>query len=98
LLERIQAAIAHSRQLLADKTSHDAIMQRYQSLTPREKQIMDMIVAGKANKVMALDMGVTVRTIEVHRHRVMEKMQARSVADLIHAAMQLQAMPGNGLS
>jgi len=98
LLERIQAAIAHSRQRLADKANLNTILQCYQSLTPREKQIMDMIVAGKANKVMALDMGVTVRTIEVHRHRVMEKMQARSVADLIHAAMQLQAMPGNGES
>lgn len=90
LLERVRAAIAHSQQLLADKTSHLEIKSRYETLTRREKEVMEMIIAGKANKVIAYDMEVSMRTVEVHRHRVMEKMQVRSVADLIHLAMQLQ--------
>lgn len=90
LLERVRAAIDRSQQLLADKSNRTAIMSRYQELTRREKEVMAMIVAGKANKVIAIDMGVAVRTVEVHRHRVMEKMQVRSVAELIHADMQLQ--------
>jgi len=90
LLERVQAAIALSQQLLADKSCRTEILSRYKSLTFREEEVMAMIVAGKANKVIAIEKGVTVRTIEVHRHRVMEKMQVRSVAELVHAAVQLK--------
>jgi two-component system response regulator FixJ len=51
---------------------------------------MQGIVAGKANKVIAIDLGISERTVEVHRRRVMEKMQVRSVADLVQAALRLQ--------
>jgi len=91
LREKVQAAIAHSQELLSKKSSRTEIMSRYDTLTPREKEVMAMILAGKANKVIAIEMKVALRTIEVHRHRVMEKMQVRSVADLIHAAMQLKS-------
>ncbi len=53
------------------------------SLTPREHEVMKMIVDGKANKVIAIDLGLSQRTIEVHRANVMEKLQARSLADLV---------------
>jgi FixJ family two-component response regulator len=54
-----------------------------QTLTPREREVMDLVVAGKPNKVIAFELGVSQRTAEVHRARAMEKMQARSLADLI---------------
>lgn len=91
LLEKVQAAIAHSQQLLSEKSSRIEIATRYKTLTRREKEVMTMIVAGKANKVIATDMCISLRTVEVHRHRVMEKMLTRSVADLVYANMQLQA-------
>lgn len=93
LLERVHAAIERSQQLFRDKTDRTEIQKRYDSLTPREQQVLEHIVAGKANKVIAFDMDVSLRTVEVHRHRVMEKMQARSVADLIHYHLQLTATP-----
>ncbi len=89
LLERINAAISKSRELWQEKTSEAEVLSRYQTLTPRERQIMEMIVAGKANKVMAFDLGISLRTVEVHRHRVMEKMAAKSVAELIYSHLQI---------
>lgn len=90
LLEKVQAAIDLSLILLNKKSNRIEVQTCYDTLTPREKEVMEMILAGKANKVVAIDMGVALRTVEVHRHRVMEKMQVRSVADLIHAAMQIK--------
>ncbi|MDH3589539.1 MAG: LuxR C-terminal-related transcriptional regulator, partial [Gammaproteobacteria bacterium] len=60
--------------------------QRYSKLTPREKEVMSMVVAGNANKVIAQDLGVSQRTVEIHRARVMEKMCARSIAHLVQQA------------
>lgn len=93
LLERVQAAIVRSQQLLEEKNVFKECSSLYASLTPRERQAMALIVAGKANKVIAAEMDVSLRTVEVHRHRVMEKMQARSVADLIHSHLLLQDNP-----
>ncbi len=90
LLERVQSAIEHSRHLLQEKSSRTEIQERYNLLTPREQQVMSHIVTGNANKVIAFDMDIGLRTVEVHRHRVMEKMQARSVADLIYYHLQIK--------
>jgi two-component system, LuxR family, response regulator FixJ len=59
------------------------VMHRLESLTPRERQVMNMIVEGSANKVIAIDLGLSERTVEIHRAKVMEKMGARSVAHLV---------------
>ena len=79
-----------------NENSHKLALQRTEiepriaKLTPRERQIMDMIVQGKANKVIAIDLGVSQRTVETHRTRIMRKMQAKSLAELVQMAVRLQ--------
>ncbi|VAX10714.1 Two-component transcriptional response regulator, LuxR family [hydrothermal vent metagenome] len=89
LLNRVELAIAHSKKLLKEKYRRTELQSRYTLLTPRERQVMEFIIAGNANKVIAIEMDIGQRTVEVHRHRVMEKMQAHSVAELIHFNLQL---------
>lgn len=90
LLEKVKAAIALSHEALAQKRACTTAHERYRELTRRERQVMDLIVQGMANKVIAHELDVSLRTVEVHRHRVMEKMHARSVADLIHSDLLLK--------
>lgn len=89
LLDRIHTALeADSRQRNVD-TQRATLTTRFDSLTEREREVMLMVVAGKANKVIALDLNLSQRTVEIHRARVMEKMQARSLADLVKMAIDL---------
>ncbi len=60
---------------------------RVASLTPREREVMDLVVAGKANKKIAADLGITEKTVEAHRKRVMQKMGARSAVELVRLVM-----------
>jgi len=89
LIDRVQLALekdAIGRRQLAQT---DVIRQRLESLTPREREVLDLLVIGKPNKIMAADLGVSQRTVEIHRSRVMEKMQAQSVAQLVRMTMEL---------
>jgi two-component system response regulator FixJ len=61
-------------------------------LTPRERQVMDLVVDGGANKVIAIDLGLSERTVEIHRAKVMEKMGARSVAHLVKLHMMISEL------
>jgi FixJ family two-component response regulator len=72
-----------SRLAYSQKIRRDDVRRRMERLTPREREVMALIVSGHANKVIAAELGVVERTVEVHRHRVMEKMEAASVADLV---------------
>ncbi len=65
----------------------DSIRGRLATLTPREQQVMEMIVDGKANKVIAFDLNLSQRTVEIHRAHVMEKMQTKSLAELVRMVM-----------
>jgi diguanylate cyclase (GGDEF)-like protein/PAS domain S-box-containing protein len=67
------------------------IGQRLQSLTPREREVLDLLIAGKASKMIAYLLGISARTIDIHRARVMEKMQADSIAELVHMMRELQS-------
>ena len=66
------------------------IRERLESQTPREREVLQLVSSGKANKSMAAELGVSQRTIEVHRARVMEKMGASSVAQLVRMVMDLE--------
>ena len=66
------------------------IAERFESLTPREREVLALVTQGKANKVMAGDLGVSQRTVEIHRARVMEKMGANSLAQLVRMMMNLE--------
>jgi diguanylate cyclase (GGDEF)-like protein len=67
------------------------IGRRLESLTPREREVLDLLIAGKASKMIAYILGISARTIDIHRARVMEKMQADSLAELVHMMRELQA-------
>jgi len=89
LLDRINHAIqqdAENRNTLARRAD---VVRRLESLTPRERQVMDMVVDGAANKVIAIDLDLSERTVEIHRAKVMEKMGARSVAHLVKLHLSL---------
>src|SRR5579863_67711 len=89
LLDRINHALkldAENRSTVARRAD---IQHRIESLTPRERQVMDLVVDGAANKVIAIDLDLSERTVEIHRAKVMEKMGARSVAHLVKLHLTL---------
>lgn len=90
LLDLIQQALetdSENRTLLQER---EAIVERINSLTDREREVMERVVDGQANKVIAIELGVSQRTVEIHRAHVMEKMQSRSIAHLVRMVMQAQ--------
>lgn len=89
LLDRINHALELDKENRSTLALRADVSQRFESLTPREKQVMDMVVDGAANKVIAIDLGLSERTVEIHRAKVMEKMGARSVAHLVRLQMSL---------
>jgi two-component system response regulator FixJ len=91
LIDRIQRALerdARNRNALAQ---HARIRERFGSLTPREREVLTLMTRGKPNKVMAAELGVSQRTVEIHRARVMEKSGADSLAQLVRMVMDLEA-------
>lgn len=85
LLDRVQQALAWDKERRIENLKTLAIRERLATLTPRETEVMECVVQGQANKVIAMDLGVSQRTVEIHRARVMEKMAVRSVAKLVRA-------------
>jgi FixJ family two-component response regulator len=83
LLERIRQAIDLDCQTRQARMECANFAARLSDLTPREREVMELVIAGKPNKIIADDLGISNRTVEVHRGRVMEKMQVDSVAELV---------------
>jgi FixJ family two-component response regulator len=90
LLNAVEQALARDRLILQQDRELDAVRKRYEMLTPRERQVMSMVVSGVPNKRIASELGTREITIKVHRARVMHKMQAESLADLVRIAERLQ--------
>ena len=86
LLPAIERAIARHQTLREQQKKLDVVRARVATLTPRQREIFDLIVRGNTNKGIARALGGTERTIKAHRHTVMEKMQVRSVAELVSLA------------
>ena len=89
LLDRINHALEQDKENRSSLARSADVLQRIESLTPREKQVMGLVVDGAANKVIAIDLGLSELTVENHRAKVMEKMGARSVAHLVKLQLSL---------
>ena len=86
LLEAVERAIAHHEMTRGLKTKLDMVRAHIAALTPRERQVFGLVILGNTNKQIAGALGGTERTIKAHRHKVMEKMQVRSLAELVSLA------------
>ena len=83
LIDRINNALKQDKENRVEIQRHADLRRRAESLTGREREVMALVVDGKANKVIAIDLGLSERTVEIHRANVMEKMGARSIAHLV---------------
>ena len=90
LLDRIQMAVAKSVDADTTRVKQDEIAHRMELLTPREHQVLDIVAAGETNKAIARRLDISEKTVEIHRARVMEKMQAKSLADLVKMVAMLE--------
>ncbi len=93
LLSRIRNALAQVQESLVRRHNVDQIRRRLESLTRREREVMEMVVAGKLNKQIASELGINIKTVEGHRAQVMEKMQAESLAELVRLAITAVDFP-----
>jgi two-component system, LuxR family, response regulator FixJ len=90
LLDRIQRAIVKDAELRKSLGEHTRIRGHLESLTPREREVLDLMTQGKQNKAIAQVLDVSPRTVEIHRARVMEKMEAHSIAELVRMMLDLK--------
>jgi two-component system, LuxR family, response regulator FixJ len=92
LLNAIEAALAKVGQPARERQAAQAA-QRIATLSPREREVLDALLTGRANKVIAFDLGISVRTVEVHRARMMERLGTRQLAEAIRLGVMAQLAP-----
>jgi RNA polymerase sigma factor (sigma-70 family) len=92
LLDAIQIALERDRARRQREAEIAVLHERFESLTPREREVVARVVAGKLNKQIAAEIGTTENTVKVHRSRAMEKMQAQSLADLVRMVERLDSL------
>ena len=95
LLDLVQKATEENQAVVRARLEYDDIRERFDLLSPRERQVLEQIVAGEPNKRIAYHLGLSEKTVEAHRAKVMEKTRAGSLADLIKMATLLEASKGN---
>mgnify|MGYP001440524350 CR=1 FL=1 len=86
LIDAVQRAVAKARSAVSDDGKREALT-RFQRLTEREREVLVLLIGGDANKVVAHKLGISPRTVEIHRGRLMEKTQAKNLADLVRMAL-----------
>jgi RNA polymerase sigma factor (sigma-70 family) len=94
LLQAVERAIAHHNAMRSQKSKLDIVRSRIATLTPREREVFELVIRGQTNKQVGNALGATERTIKAHRHRVMEKMQVRSLAELVSLAERAGVLGG----
>lgn len=95
LIDAIERAMTRQKLALDQRSKLDALRAHVATLTPRERQVFDLIVRGKINKQIAYELGTTERTVKAHRHQVMEKMQVQSLAEVVSIAERLGMLDPN---
>jgi FixJ family two-component response regulator len=93
LLSAIRHAIKRSASVLNDRAEITALRTSYESLTPREQEVLRLVVAGMLNKQIGLKLGISEITVKAHRGKMMQKMKAESLADLVKTAVRLGLAP-----
>lgn len=93
LLDAIQLALKKDRGRRQQEAELTALRERFESLSPREREVVAMVVSGMLNKQIAAQIGTAENTVKIHRSRAMEKMQATSLADLVKMIQRLQVSP-----
>jgi FixJ family two-component response regulator len=97
LIGAVQSALERDARNRRNRERGRALRERFDALTPRERDVFVRVVSGKLNKQIAADLGTAERTVKAHRAHVMEKLNVASVAELVHVAEQLKsAMPTAG--
>jgi FixJ family two-component response regulator len=89
LLQAINAALSRDRASRHDRVELATLEDRYASLTPREREVLPLVISGLLNKQAAAELGISEVTLQIHRSKVMHKMRARSIADLVRMAARL---------
>ncbi len=90
LIRRVQKALDQDERLREQLSGLEQVRARFEGLTPREREIARRLVAGAANKVIAIELALSERTVELHRAHIMQKMEARGLAQLVQMLMRLQ--------
>jgi len=98
LIDRIHQVLEQEKSRRAARLEEKVIRERLSTLTPRETEVMERVVRGQANKVIAMDLGVSQRTVELHRARVMRKLRMRSLAELVQAVGKVSGAAGSAES
>ena len=94
LLHAVERALAHHEAVLRQRHRMDSVRSQIATLTPRERQVFELVVRGKINKQIAHELGTTERTVKAHRQQVMEKTKVQSLAELVSIAERLGLIQG----
>lgn len=94
LLAAVEKAIGKDREYINVLSINNTLIERFETLTPREREVFALVTTGMLNKQIAYELEVSLKTIKVHRGRVMKKMKAESVAELVRMADKLEIKPG----
>lgn len=90
LIETTQRALRYGREAIDERNHQHDLQAKIATLTPREREVFDQVIDGEPNKRIAFNLDISIKTVELHRAKVMQKMDARSLADLIRAAVTAQ--------